>query len=240
MKILLIDDEPLALQRMQRLLKAHPLIEQLLVTSNPKEAINIIEDAKPDAVFLDIEMPGISGLEIAKQLRGLSVSTSIVFLTAHPEHALESYEYAAIDYLLKPVSIERLEQAIRRIQKSLLNSKEDHQLQQQISDKFICATLGNRTQRIFSSEIICCIAEDKYVRLVSMQGEFLLSQSLTQLESEYSCLLRVHRNALVNKNRIIALEVHQGKHFIQLKDYEPKLEVSRRKLSKILSFLKET
>ena len=238
MKILLVDDEPLALRRLTRMLTDHPLVTQLLISVSGYEALRICDEEKPDAVVLDIEMPGLSGLDVAKQLRTEKSSPCIVFLTAHPEHALESYEYAAIDYLLKPVSSDRLDEALNRINQHLVLASSKPAIIESF-DRHLCVTIGSRLLRISFSDVVCCIAEDKYVRLVHNEGEAILSQSLTQLELEYpNIFLRIHRHTLVNPKRILSLETTHGQHYLLLDGMDMKLEVSRRRVADVRQYLK--
>ena len=238
MKLLLVDDEPLALQRLQRLLKGHAAVTQLLTASSAKEALAVYTAKRADAVLLDIEMPGMNGLQLAEVLRNESSPPAIVFLTAHPEHALQAYDYAALDYLLKPVSAERLDQALQRMLQYIQSRQASNLVQPSASGRHLCVHLGNRLLRVPLDEVVCCVAEDKYVRLFHSQGEALLNQSLTQLETEFpDVLLRIHRNALVNRACIQALEALQGSHYVQLLGYAGKLEVSRRRVGALKQYL---
>ena len=239
MKILVVDDEPMALKRITRMLKGHPAIHDLLISDDGYEALRICEEQKPEAVILDIQMPGLSGLEVAKHLRSESYTPCIVFLTAHPEHALESYEYAAIDYLLKPVSSDRLDEALRRIKQHIDLASAQPKAVDHL-ERHVCVSIGSRLLRIAIADVICFIAEDKYVRLVHQQGEALLSQSLIQLEQDYpSLFLRIHRHILVNPKRIVSFESNHGQHYLRLEGMDTKLDVSRRRVADVRQFLQE-
>lgn len=227
MNFLIVDDEPLALSRVKRLLVDNSNIDEIYVASNVNKAIEILDGSIIDVVVLDIAMPGKNGLDFARLLKKYNVPPAIIFLTAHPEYALESFDCAPVDYLLKPVSLERLNEAIERAvlfrKASLMNDQ-----------IYFIFNVGNKMNKIHIDEIVSCLAEEKYVRVFYRKESALVSESLNQLEERSAgYLLRVHRNALINPMLITVLEHKLGKHYVQLDGLDQKIEVSRRRLSDV-------
>lgn len=234
MKILLVDDEPLARARLQRLLSAFAEHQVVGEASDGDNALALAASLQPDLVFLDIKMPGRDGLSVAAELLHLPLPPAVVFLTAHPQHALEAYQVAPADYLLKPVSAEQLAATLQRIGLTTKAHLQKQQAQQWLSYKS-----GNSLQRVELQQMFYLQAEDKYVRFVFAGGEALSDLSLKQLEEQFGQeLVRIHRNTLVLKRRIKALH-HQGdgKHLLELWQCSQRLEVSRRELAKIRQLL---
>lgn len=234
MKILIVDDEPLARSRLQRLLSAFPEHQLVGEASDGETALRLATELQPDLVFLDIKMPGRDGLEVAAELLHLALPPAVVFLTAHPQHALAAYQVAPADYLLKPVSAAQLAATLQRIGLTTKAHLQKQQAQQWLSYK-----TGNTLQRVELQQMFYLQAEDKYVRFVFAGGEALSDLSLKQLEEQYpQDLIRIHRNTLVLKRRIKALhQSSDGKHLLELWQCEQRLEISRRELSKIRHLL---
>ncbi|MBB1332692.1 response regulator transcription factor [Pseudoalteromonas sp. SR44-5] len=224
MKVLIVDDEPLARARLQRLLAHYPDYNHAAQASNGNEALQQVKLQAPDIVFLDVDMPAMSGLEVATQLNKLSVPPAIIFVTAHPEHALEALQLSAAGYLVKPVTEQNLAKAIDQ-----LGRLTRAHLQKQ-RPAAISYQLAGVTRSVALAEVCYVIAEDKYTRLIFTHGEALLDQSLKQLEQEYPTqLLRIHRKILINKSRLVALKkAGDGSHVVALSDCSCLLPVSRR------------
>ncbi|WP_462147558.1 LytR/AlgR family response regulator transcription factor [Pseudoalteromonas gelatinilytica] len=228
-KILIADDEPLARARIKRLLAANEDYIVVGEASNGEQAIALCKQLQPDLVMLDINMPKLSGLEVAAELKQFSIPPAVMFLTAHSEHALTAFELAVDGYLVKPVSEQALAKAMAQLSK--LNRT-------QISppeNNYISYQLAGVIRRINIDEVVCCIAEQKYTRVVFFKGEALVEQSLKQLEHSYSLqLLRIHRNTLVNKQHIVSLNsTLSGGHTVTMKLLEEPLAVSRRELKNV-------
>ncbi|WP_151671306.1 LytR/AlgR family response regulator transcription factor [Nitrincola schmidtii] len=227
MNFLIVDDEPLALSRVKRLLVDNSNIDEIYVANNVNKAVEIMDSALIDVVVLDIAMPGKSGLDFARLLKTYNTSPAIIFLTAHPEYALESFDCAPVDYLLKPVNLERLNEAIER---AVLFRKASL-MHDQINFIF---NIGNKKNKINIDEIVCCLADEKYVRVFYRKESALVSESLNQLEEKCAgYLLRVHRNALINPTLITVLAHKLGKHYVELEGFGQKIEVSRRRVSNV-------
>ncbi|WP_372759992.1 LytR/AlgR family response regulator transcription factor [Pseudoalteromonas sp.] len=228
MNILIVDDEPLARTRLRRLLieQNWPLHSE---ASNATEALALVNKSLPDLVFLDVDMPGISGLEVASELNKLPIAPAIIFVTAHPEHALEALQLNAAGYLVKPVSAANLQKVLAQIGR--LNKV---QLQKQQLTK-ISYQLAGTLKTIDLESVYYFSAEEKYTKMVFKGGTALIEQSLKQLEALYPTqLLRIHRNTLINKHQLVALHTQaNGSHSVELMHCGEQLAVSRRELKTV-------
>ena len=237
MRILIVDDESLARDRIKRILLEQNEHEVLGEASNGQEALQKIEALHPDVVLLDIRMPGIDGLEVARHLVGMDEPPAVIFTTAYDEYALEAFKVHAVDYLLKPVRPERLSEALQKalkpnkVQWKSLNRKEDGTPKARTH-------ISSRTRRgivlVPISDIYYFRAEHKYVTVRHKEGEVLIEDTLKELETEFGeRFLRVHRNCLVSMEHIQALEKNSsGQPCIRLRGVEETLDVSRRHVAK--------
>ncbi|GAA58879.1 two-component system, LytT family, response regulator AlgR [Pseudoalteromonas sp. BSi20652] len=184
-------------------------------------------------MLLDVDMPGINGLEVAKELNKLTIPPAIVFVTAHPEHALNALQLSAAGYLVKPIS----EQALQTVLEQVGRLNKAH-LQKQQAVK-ISYQLAGTLKSVEMDAIYYFNAEEKYTKMVLKGAEALIEQSLKQLELLYPAyVLRIHRNTLVNKSKIIALHSQSnGNHAIQLQGCDELLPVSRRELKTVKNAL---
>lgn len=242
MKVLIVDDESLARARLKRLLAQHPEFVLVGEAACASDAVTAARALQPDLVFLDIEMPDSDGLAVAGTLLTFEPTPAVVFVTAHPQHALAAYQVAPADYLLKPVSAERLALTLQRLQakaRVVKASTPEQPAEPTVNNQWLSFRTGLVMSRVELATVLYLQAGDKYVRVVHQSGEALLEQSLKQLEEQFpETLLRIHRHTLVLKSRVKA--VHQtadGKHTLELKDCAEHLEISRRELSKIRQLL---
>ncbi|WP_175580442.1 MULTISPECIES: LytTR family DNA-binding domain-containing protein [Pseudoalteromonas] len=228
-KVLIADDEPLARARIKRLLSTNEGYTVVGEASNGEQAIELCKCLQPDLVMLDINMPKLTGLEVAAELKQFSIPPAVMFLTAHAEHALTAFELAVDGYLVKPVSEQALTKAMAQLSK--LNRTQVSPLE----NNYISYQLAGVLRRINVDDVICCIAEQKYTRVVFFKGEALIEQSLKQLEQTYPLqLLRIHRNTLVNSQHIVSLNNSlTGGHTVIMKQFEEPLAVSRRELKNV-------
>ena len=234
MNVLIVDDEPLARARLKRLLgQSHTSLHVQGEADNGNDALMKIEELQPDLVFLDVDMPGLNGIEVANQLNGLAVPPAIIFITAHPEHALDALQLNAAGYLVKPISVKSLQHALQQLGR--LNRVH---LQQQQTEK-VTYQLAGTIRSVEIESIFYFNAEEKYTKVVFDQGEALIEDSLKHLEMQYPHhLLRIHRHTLVNKNKIIALHTLKNhQHVIELQGCSAFLAVSRRALKSVKSEL---
>lgn len=185
-RVFIVDDELYARKRLVELLKRLPQIEVLGEAENATSAYDQISELRPDLVFLDIEMPEINGLILGKILTQLNIA--IIFTTAHSEFALDSFDLNTVDYLLKPIKTERLQQALSKLHRTppprSLNIK-----------------VGNKHITIPYGDILYFSANESYSRLHTAEKEFTLSESLDSLENRLHTygFIRCHRSYIVNK-----------------------------------------
>ncbi|MBU2112271.1 MAG: LytTR family DNA-binding domain-containing protein [Gammaproteobacteria bacterium] len=235
MRVLIVDDEPLARARLQRLLSQLDGYNCVGEAANAEQAKLLIGSLQPDLLLLDIAMQGQDGIALAKELLQCPTPPAVIFVTAHPQHALDAYSAGPVDYLLKPVSAERLKDALQRAGATTRAHLERHQIEPKLS-----YTLAGVTRQLAIKDVMYFAAEDKYVRVYAKGAEALIEYSLTQLEQQFSQhLLRIHRRFLINKSYFAALHTNvEGNHCITLIDCDIKLQVSRRALPTIKSALK--
>lgn len=236
MKVLIVDDEPLARARLQRLLQSVDGFSCVGEAQNSQQALQLCMQLQPDVLLLDIAMPGGDGLQLAAKLASQPLPPAIIFVTAHPQHALDAYQVCPADYILKPVSAERLTAALAR----LGNRTRAHLERAPEKDDVISYQLGSATRQISLSKVQYFSADSKYVRMVFGDGEALLELTLSQLQQRYpEQLVRIHRSTLINKQYFSALRAApDGKHYIELVGLDNRLEVSRRALSQVKQALK--
>lgn len=231
MRILIVDDEPLARARLRRLLSSLQEYECIGEAQSAHQAMELIQALQPELVLLDIAMPEGNGINLGKVILQLPTPPAVIFVTAHPQHALEAYQASPADYLLKPVSLEQLQQALDRVG---LQTKA-HIERKNIEPKIAYVQSGiKRTVEL--KDILFFSAEDKYVRMVFSNGEAIIEQSLVQLLQLFpSQLLRIHRSTLINKMHLLRLVSARSKHWVILRGWDEKLEVSRREVANIRS-----
>lgn len=241
LSVLVVDDESLARIRL------HDMLNDLGITqvdeaSNGHLALEVIQSKQPDLVFLDIEMPGMSGLTTAQQITQLTHKPMVVFCTAYDEHALEAFGVDAIDYLLKPIQSKRLERAISKAQ-ILKQANEVETLKDRLPghDRHINIRRQSDLHLVSIADVLYCQAKDKYVEVVHVDGSDLIEESLVSLEQTFDGLLmRIHRNCLVNPTRLISIQRDpSGSHLASLTDYPDTLKVSRRFYSAVKDYLKQ-
>lgn len=243
MKILIVDDEPLARARMNRLLQDVLDADIVGEAKSGKEALLRSSVLHPDVVLLDIRMPEMSGLETALHLSQLRHPPAVIFTTAFSEHALAAFEANAVDYLLKPIRRERLEEALKKAQKinraQLLELGKQESVSQ--SRSHISAYMGGNLQLVPSENIFYFQADQKYVTAHHTEGQLLIDDSLKSLEDEYGeRFLRVHRNSLVAVGYIDGLEKDgDGRYHICFRNIDNRIEVSRRMVAATRRRLKE-
>lgn len=235
MNVLIVDDEPLARERLARLvgeLEGCRVLEPCATNGN--EALQLIDSLRPDIVLLDIRMPGLDGLQVAARLCERPAPPAVVFCTAHDEFALQAFDVSAVGYLVKPVRAESLAAALRKAERP--NRVQLAALTKPLAEEGAVRThISARTRKgielIPLEQVIYFIADHKYVTMRHEQGEVLLDEPLKALEEEFgSKLVRIHRNCLVMRDRIERLQRTTLGHFqIYLHGLENEpLTVSRR------------
>ncbi len=241
MKCLVVDDEPLARQRLIRLLDASGEWDVCGEAGNGEQALQEVQQSQPDLVLLDIRMPGMDGLETARHIAQLENPPAVVFTTAYGDHALEAFETQAVDYLLKPIHPERLQQALEKAGR--LSQTQLQELQQaQVGDSrtHLCARNRGNLELVPLTEVVYLQADSKYVTVRSPARRILIEESLKSLEEEFAGrFLRIHRNALVAVAAIRGLEKDvEGHCCVVLDGVDERLEVSRRMLPEVRQRIK--
>lgn len=226
MRLLLVDDEPLARERLAALLAGMDGIEVAGEAGSGREALELAARTRFDVVLLDIRMPGMDGLAAATELGRLPRPPAIIFCTAYEDHALAAFEANAQDYLLKPVRRERLRTALERVRQRL------PQAAAPARRSSLSARLGSELILLPVTEVSHLVAGDKYVTAHHAGGELLLDDSLTALESEFPDLfVRIHRSTLVARTRLAGLvRGPDGGTAVRLDGVDGPLEISRRNL----------
>jgi two-component system response regulator AlgR len=237
MKVLIVDDEALARARMRTLLSdcRQPAVCVEAEAANAVEAMQHMRRQHFDLALLDIHMPGADGLVLAQALRELSPAPALIFVTAHAEHAVHAFELEAVDYLTKPVRLERLQQALQKAQKHVMQRQEA--MVNDIPEEALIIQERSRVERIPLHQVVYFKAELKYVTVRTAARSYILDGSLNDLEEKYGPLfVRIHRNALIARRAIHALEKHfdpeEGEGWaVRLHGVDELLSVSRRQLS---------
>ena len=244
MNVLIVDDEPLARARLHRLLAELNDVTVLDEAGNGPEALKIAEAGSVDVVLLDIRMPGMDGIEVAKHLKQLESPPAVIFTTAYDTHALAAFEASAVDYLLKPIRRDRLAEALGRARG--LGGKQLEMLRAEAGGAakartHISASLQGNLRLVPVAEVRFFRAEHKYVVARHAGGNLVLDEPLTALETEFAgTFIRVHRNALAAASHVRAMEKgRDGRYRLRMADVDETLEVSRRCLSRVRQLLKQ-
>lgn len=235
MDILICDDEPLAVERLSRLVTQ--LGHQVVATAQHGiEAIELVQQYEPDVVLLDIKMPEMDGLICAQHLSSLNPMPAVVFCTAYDEHALNAIQSQAKGYLLKPIAKAELEEVLNNLTKltqaqvSILEQKEN--MEKQAQRQQIAAKTYRGIELIPIENIYYFLADQKYVTVRHKNGSVLIDETLKDLEQEFANkFIRIHRNALIALDYLDGLEVvASGQYQVRCRELEEKLAVSRRHL----------
>lgn len=241
MKVLIVDDERLARDRLARMVSALEGYEVVGQAGNGREALNQAVEADPDLVLLDIRMPGMDGLEAARHLSELEEPPAVIFCTAYEEHAVQAFDLQAVGYLLKPVRRETLEAALDKAQR--VNKAQLAALGGELAPSrrtHISARTRRGIELVPVDDVRYFQADQKYVTVRFGGGEVIIDETLRELEREFGDLfLRIHRNSLVATAYIESLErVGPGQSCIRLKGVTEPLDVSRRHLAAVRKSIK--
>ena len=243
MKILVVDDEPPARQRLCDLVDELELGIVVGEAGNGRDALAKAESELPDLILLDIRMPGMDGLEVARHLANQKDPPAVIFTTAYESHALEAFDSNAVDYLLKPIRKARLSAAVQRaarLTRAQLSGLQDVGPGAGMRTH-VSATLTDRLELVAVEDVRYFKAEHKYVTVGSPSGQLLIEDSLNALEEEFGeRFLRIHRNALVARAHVRAMERDaDGHNVVRLADVEETLGVSRRMTATVRKVLKD-
>jgi DNA-binding LytR/AlgR family response regulator len=238
------DEQHLSEYLKTRLNALWPELNIVALAANGPEALRLIDDHVPDIVFLDIRMPGLTGLEVAGRI---DAKTRIVFVTAFDQYAVDAFDKQAVDYLLKPVSDERLTRAITRLKEKLTKKEAPEDVSALLKSlasvlpngllqaknnylRFIRASVGDLTKQIPVDEVYYFQAQDKYVSVYTKDGESLIRVPLAELQAQLNPdeFWQIHRATIVNVNFIAGTKRDiMGHTLVKLKDVKAELQVSR-------------
>jgi DNA-binding LytR/AlgR family response regulator len=237
----LIADDELHLAEHLRARLAHlwPQLEVLPLAGNGVEALRIINEEEPEIAFLDIRMPGLTGIELARRI---DTHTHVVFVTAFDQYAVEAFDREVVDYLLKPVSDERLAKAVERLQRKLATAERPPALDEVLAKlaraipsaggrlRWVRALKGELVQQIAVDDVLYFQASDKYTCVITREGESLIRLALSELTGQLDgeVFWQIHRGTLVNMNAVASTRRDLGgRVFVRLKDDKTELAVSR-------------
>ena len=214
MRTLIVDDEPLAVERMQILCSRIPALQVVGTASDGAAALRLIEALTPDLVLLDMTMPEVDGLGVARALAGQAGRPAVVFVTAHDDFAVEAFDCDAVDYVLKPVAQERLERAVERAQARKSALVETPLVPEKPATEWIDEFwVPHRSEliRVAAADLERIDAERDYVRLHTGQRSYMMLHTIAGLEARLDpdCFIRLHRSTIVRKDRIAGLK-HDG------------------------------
>ena len=240
-RVLLVDDEQLAKDRLRQLLRPFEDIEVIGEAEDGEQAIERILDLRPDVVFLDIQMPGCSGIDVAASLP--SPRPRIIFCTAFDQYAIDAFELHAIDYLLKPVSRVRLAKALDRVREGQPADADAGltrigRMQGRPVARFL-AKRANRFRVVPQGEVHCFLSEEGLTKLCTRETAYWMPPTLADLEKQLdaSVFFRISRSAIVNLNAVEeVVPLVGGYGQVAMKD-GTKLEVSRRRMNALLEAL---
>lgn len=245
MKILIVDDEVSARNRLRDLLAD---IDPALIVAGEAgdggEALRLIAETEPDVVLLDIRMPRLNGLDAARQLARLPRPPAVIFATAYDDHAVDAFEVSAIDYLLKPVRKQRLEAALQKAQRFTEAAwrKLDAALppERRPVRSHLCIYRHGELCLVPVASVAYFRADSKYTAVRTEDGEALIEESLLALEQEFGEeFIRIHRNALVAADRVAGLQkLPGGSTGLRLAGIPEVLEISRRHVPEVRARLK--
>jgi DNA-binding LytR/AlgR family response regulator len=254
-RAVIADDERLMREQLRaRLAEVWPDLQIVAEAKNGLEAVELVQQHRPDLVFLDIRMPGLTGVDAARQIAQMEIGEDeslpeIVFITAYDQYAVEAFEQGVADYVLKPAERERLQLTVQRIKQRLARRGTPeadtappmqqllHRLASQLNPnasprylEWIQATVGQSIQMIPVAEVLFFISDEKYTRVQTASVEALIRKPIKELVDEIDPQLfwQIHRSTLVNVKAIAGISRDfRGRQIVALKGHPEKLEVSR-------------
>ena len=243
-RAVIADDEPLMREQLRsRLSELWPELEIVAEAKNGVEAVEQVEEHRPEVVFLDIRMPAKTGIEAAREIAALDGRVpEIVFVTAYDQYAIDAFQQGVIDYVLKPAERERLGVTVDRLRKRLAApSPSSDALQQALARlaekleptsrlKWIQASVGNQIQMIPVDDVLFFVSDEKYTRVQTAQQEALIRKPIKELLAELdpAQFWQIHRSTLINTRAIAGIvRDERGRQLVAVKGRPEKLEVSR-------------
>jgi two-component system LytT family response regulator len=230
-RAVVVDDEPTAREVVRTLLTEHPTVQVVGEATNGKEAVQLVRRLKPDLLFLDIQMPEVNGLDLARTIQS-SGTPAVVFVTAYDEYALRAFEVHALDFLLKPFDQTRFEKALERaraqvgrekspvIDSRIVSLLEELREERKYPERLIVKSSG-RVFFVRTEEIDWVEASGNYVKIHTKTEAHLLRESMKNMEAKLDpkTFVRIHRSAIVNIDRIKELEPwFHGEYIVIMRD----------------------
>lgn len=241
MKTILIDDEPLARSLLAELLEDEKDIEVVASCNDGFEGMKAIQEYQPDLIFLDIQMPKITGFEL---LELLDNPPKVIFTTAYDEYALKAFEVNALDYLLKPISQDRLQKALEKVRSQIKHpeiepARDTSSLQLPEQSQRIVVKDGGHIKIIPLPEVLYIEAADDYVKVTTADKYFLKHQRMAHFEAQLPAhqFVRVHRSYIVNVQHIHKVELYEKENYCVILRNNAKIPVSRSGYSKLKTVL---
>jgi two-component system response regulator AlgR len=230
LKVLIVDDEAPARERLRSLLAEIADVEVVGEAANGADALSLTEDVAPDVVLLDVRMPGMDGLQAARHLNVLEEPPAVIFTTAFDEYAVEAFAAHAVGYLLKPVRKEQLAASLTRAGRLTRAQLQRLAAVTEARRTHIAARRREGVKLIPIEEVQYFLADQKYTTVGHVNGEDLIEDSLRLLESEFgAAFVRIHRNTLVSVKHLERIERNpEGQYFVRLRGCAAPLQVSRR------------
>ena len=207
LRVLVVDDEPLAVERLQLLLARSEGVTLVGTAADGEAALRIAEAVKPDLLLLDIAMPGMDGIEVARALAASAVDPAVIFITAFDNFAVAAFDVAAVDYLMKPVDPERLARSLERVREAIAKG---HAARPQPASDYVeefWVPDHNGLVRIAVRDVERITAERDYMRLHVGKRSWLIYRTIAKLEEELdpALFIRVHRSAILRRDTIVGL-----------------------------------
>jgi DNA-binding LytR/AlgR family response regulator len=221
--VLVVDDEQPALDELGYLLEHDTRVASVTKSDSAADALRVLQEEQVDAVFTDIRMPGLTGIDLARVLSRFRVPPPVVFITAYDDHAVDAFELNAVDYVLKPVRDDRLTEAVRRVVEATSSATPE------TTDESIPVELGGVTRFVARGDVLYAEAQGDYARLHTVDGgSHLIRTPLTTLEVDWrdAGFVRIHRSLLVALPHVQEVRVDSGRCSVLVGDNE--LTVSRR------------
>ncbi len=215
LRVLVVDDEPLAIERLQILLAQQDGVSLAGTANDGEAALRVVEAVKPDLVLLDIAMPGLDGIDVARALSESDVDPLVVFVTAFDNFAVAAFDVAAIDYLMKPVQLDRLQRALERVRGHLAGGRRPAARRAPIHVEEFWVPDHSGLVRIAASDIERITAERDYMRLHVGQRSWLIHRTIAKLEEDLdpALFLRVHRSVILRRDTITGLYRDDAGHW---------------------------
>lgn len=205
-RAVLVDDEPLAIQELEYILSKVSYVQIVRTFIDAIEALNFIKVEEPDVVFMDIDMPQLSGVELTEQLKRCGINTKVIYATAYDDYAIKAFDQNALDFLLKPYDAERIYEAVLKVKRSLksVQSAGDITVSKENSVSRLPIWIGEKMLLIDVDDILYCSVDHNITTLKTARSVYEINEGLTHLESKLpkSQFLRTHRAYLVNLNKI--------------------------------------